>query len=148
MTINWAEMTEDAYYKLIEETAKTKLKVLNKLKLLPKNMKVFVYSRSEGKYVNVLYVWEEGHDYRHFIELMPERKYGEPMTVGKLIPKLKECYSKHGRDYANGISVNVTTEDGHSTANFDFIIKNNSLYCIGKTPLYKYSAMYRKSKNA
>lgn len=137
-------MSQDDFYKACRKLTKTKGKVLDTLSLLPKSMKVYVYSRHQNAYVNDIYVWEEGHEYRHFIELMTDATYGEPMNVGKLINQLKDCYRKEGKSYSGNVAVNVNNENEDMTANFEMKVKDGSLYFIGKAPIYYYSNLYYK----
>lgn len=142
--IDFLKMSKKSFYAYCDDIAQTKGKVIERLKLLPKSMKVYVYTDRLKGFVNEFYVWEEGHDHRHFIELMYCEEAGEPMTVGKLIGKLEKCYSYKLESYSKSVVMNVRNADGDSTANFELQIKNCSLYFVGKKSIYHYSDLYRK----
>lgn len=135
-----AQMTMEERETFLDGLRMNRGKVVDFLRKLDESMKVFVYSKRETRYVDNFRIWEEGHEYRHFIELTESQKdeFNRPMTVGSLIEGLSSCYAYKESSYADSILVNVTNEKGQSTANFHFVQKDGSLYIIGDKPLYEY----------
>lgn len=142
--MDFLKMSEKAFYDFCDGLKMTNGKLVEQLKLLPKSMKVYVYADRRKAYVNDFYVWEEGHEYRHFIELMYFEGVGEPMTVGKLIVQLQKCYSYKGKNYSKGVVMNVKNLQGDLTANFELQIKDGSLYVVGKKSVFRYLDLYRE----
>jgi len=107
------------------------------LKALPKSMSVKVFTNDLG-YTDKIYVWEEGHDYRHFIELMYNRWDNKPKSfiVEDLLSDLNKCYKNKSNNYRNDIYINVDAPPKYrsSTSVIDATVKNGVLYLKGNKP--------------
>lgn len=111
------------------------------LKSLPKSMSVKVCINNLG-YTDKIYVWQEGHEYRHFVELMFNEWDNEPKsyTVGDLIADLNKCYKDKDDSYRNNIYINIDAPLKYlsSTSVIDVTVKNGVLFLKGKKPSYMY----------
>jgi len=126
-----------------------RIELLNKLKHIPKNTDVYIWDTSTQQYINTFFIWEEGHDHRHFIDLdylhgSEYKHLNKKYTVGELLSDLKHTYKRMDQNYANTITVNVNNKKNENTANFDMIYNNGKLYLVGKIPNWK---IWAKEKN-
>ncbi|MCL1696349.1 hypothetical protein [Lysinibacillus sp. BPa_S21] len=119
-----------------------RIELITKLKHVPKNTEVYIWDTSTRQYIDTFFIWEEGHDYRHFIDLdylhSKEHKHlNKRYTVGEFINDLKQTYKRMDQNYANTITVNVNNKKNENTANFDLKYKNGKLYLVGRVPNWK-----------
>lgn len=113
-------------------------KLTDLLMSLPKDMVVNVFSTWQGKYINDIHVWAEGHDHRHFIELMKDEwnSNSKPTTVEKILNNLNKCYTKFEKEYRDGIYVTIDAPLKYrsSTSIIKATIKNGELFLKGDKP--------------